>query len=735
MTAAERCLRPGCQGGIQDGYCDTCGMAPAVNTGSSPSRTSQSSSRSGRTASGRTSGRTSSRGSSGRSRRGLLGIGLVEVPAVPYRDPATAVLHNPEVAENKRFCSGCSEPVGRSRDDRPGRAEGFCRKCGAAFSFTPKLATGELVGGQYEVLGCLAHGGLGWIYLAKDHNVSDRWVVLKGLLDSGDADSMAAALAERQFLATVEHPNVVKIYNFVEHGDSGYIVMEYVGGQSLKEVALAKRNADGGSLPLPQVIAYGLEVLRALGYLHSLGAVYCDFKPDNAIQTEEQLKLVDLGGVRRLDDQDGPIYGTVGYQAPEIAETGPSISSDLYTVARALAVLSFDFKGFTGAYRTSLPPREQIPLLARYESYDRLLRRATDAEPDRRFWSAEEMAEQLTGVLREVLAEEDGTPRQATSTLFGPELRPVGAQTGTDEAVRLEPAAAGNALPLPLINSTDPGAALLAGLVADAPAGVVVSILSSAPKASPEVTLRLARAHIEAGDGELAQRLLDELVRSEDGDWRADWYRGLGHLVAGATRLAWQVFDDLYGLLPGEAAPKLALAYCAECLGDLAAAERLYGTVWRTDHSYVGAAFGLARVRLAGGDRAGVVAVLDSVPATSSFRIDAQVAAITARVRDLSPAEMIHDELIEAAGRLEALGLGVERRERLAAEVLRATLDWVLDAGGTPAGTVLGLPLAERELRFGLERSFRALARLAPGPRERVVLVDRANSVRPRTLV
>jgi serine/threonine-protein kinase PknG len=264
-------------------------MAPAVNTGSSPSRTSQSSSRSGRTASGRTSGRTSSRGSSGRSRRGLLGIGLVEVPAVPYRDPATAVLHHPEVAENKRFCSGCSEPVGRSRDGRPSRSEGFCRKCGAAFSFTPKLATGELVGGQYEVLGCLAHGGLGWIYLAKDHNVSDRWVVLKGLLDSGDADSMAAALAERQFLATVEHPNVVKIYNFVEHGDSGYIVMEYVGGQSLKEVALAKRNADGGSLPLPQVIAYGLEVLRALGYLHSLGTVYCDFKPDNAIQTEEQL--------------------------------------------------------------------------------------------------------------------------------------------------------------------------------------------------------------------------------------------------------------------------------------------------------------------------------------------------------------------------------------------------------------------------------------------------------------
>ena len=69
------------------------------------------------------------------------------------------------------------------------------------------------------MLGCLAHGGLGWIYLARDRNVSDRWVVLKGLLNTGDADAMAAAVAERRFLAEVEHPNIVRIYNFVQHAD------------------------------------------------------------------------------------------------------------------------------------------------------------------------------------------------------------------------------------------------------------------------------------------------------------------------------------------------------------------------------------------------------------------------------------------------------------------------------------------------------------------------------------
>ena len=88
------------------------------------------------------------------------------------------------------------------------------------YSFVPKLSRGDLVGGQYEVQGCIAHGGLGWIYLAIDRNVHNRWVVLKGLVNSGDADAMAAAAAEALALAEVEHPNIVRIYNFVEHKDA-----------------------------------------------------------------------------------------------------------------------------------------------------------------------------------------------------------------------------------------------------------------------------------------------------------------------------------------------------------------------------------------------------------------------------------------------------------------------------------------------------------------------------------
>src|SRR5262249_5825746 len=155
-------------------------------------------------------------------------------------------------------------------------------------------------------------------------------------------------------------------------------------------------------------------------------------------------------GVRRLEDVDSPIYGTIGYQAPEIAEHGATISSDIYTVGRTLAVLSFPFKGFTAKYADRLPDRAEVPLLQRFESYDRLLRRATHADPDARFADATDMADQLTGVLREVLSAEDGQARPGRSSLFGMELRAVGVElAGAPGSVLDQPAPADVAAALP----------------------------------------------------------------------------------------------------------------------------------------------------------------------------------------------------------------------------------------------------------------------------------------------
>ncbi|WP_238072576.1 protein kinase domain-containing protein, partial [Rhodococcus zopfii] len=256
-------------------------------------------------------------------------------------DPASVVLRDPHVAEGKRFCWKCGKPVGRSTPSGPGSPAGSCPSCGTPFEFTPNLVPGDLVAGQYEMQGCLAHGGLGWIYLAVDRNVSDRWVVLKGLLHGGDAEAQAVAVAERQFLAEVSHPSIVRIYNFVEHPrpdgtPTGYIVMEYVGGHTLRDVLGTYPKPD--RMPVDQAIAYLLEVLPALGYLHEIGLVYNDLKPENIMVTDEQTKLIDLGAVSGIEDY-GFLYGTPGYQAPEIVRTGPTPATDIYTVGRTLAAL------------------------------------------------------------------------------------------------------------------------------------------------------------------------------------------------------------------------------------------------------------------------------------------------------------------------------------------------------------------------------------------------------------
>ncbi|MFF5012229.1 tetratricopeptide repeat protein [Streptomyces sp. NPDC001165] len=822
MSQAQRaCQRPGCEGTYEDVgggelYCDTCGLAPVVSAtgmvGSPPtgitgggkgsasggssrsSRTSSQSSRSRRSVSGRLSrslsGRSTGRSvsvrssgsSSGASARGRLGAGLVSVPQVPRPDPRAMVLENPEVPERKRFCSrsDCGAPVGRARGERPGRTEGFCTKCGHPYSFVPKLKAGDIVHGQYEVAGCLAHGGLGWIYLAVDRAVSDRWVVLKGLLDTGDQDAMAAAISERRFLAEIEHANIVRIYNFVEHLDQrtgsldGYIVMEYVGGKSLKEIANARRTPDGRRDPLPveQACAYGIEALEALGHLHSRNLLYCDFKVDNAIQTEDQLKLIDMGAVRRMDDDESAIYGTVGYQAPEVAEIGPSVASDLYTVGRTLAVLTFDFQGYTNVFVDSLPDPDNIEVFHRYESFYRLLVRATDPDPARRFGSAQEMAEQLTGVLREVVSLQTGQARPALSTLLGPEVKVtdtelfpkqdgdvsrLGARQvpGGQSAPALPPAsivkpvatpAAALALPVPLVDPGDPNAGFLAGLMASAPAELI-SALDAAPTQTVETRLRQIRARLESGDHQAALMSLAKLDEERPDDWRVVWYRGVAALVTGDFEGAALSFDAIYDAFPGEAAPKLALGLCAEVLGQLDNAAEYYRLVWATDPSFVSAAFGLARVQLAAGDRRGAVRTLESVPESSIHYTAARVAAVRARLRQrtASAADVpFLDDLTAAAGQVEALdayGLDPARREQLSAEVLGSALDWILSTGQGPdrpaAGgrVLLGSGLDERGLRFGLERAYRTLARLAPGGEERIELVERANRYRPRTWV
>ncbi|MGW3344580.1 tetratricopeptide repeat protein [Nonomuraea rubra] len=711
-----RCAQPGCTGTIEDGYCDLCGhaavsppvpaaapSAPSSGAFSGPVPTQPVGSRP-----------VSGPVSSGRSRAGVLAT-VADLPSVPYRDPATAVMANPEVPEDKRYCANpaCAKPVGRSRDGRPGLTDGFCPHCRTQFSFTPKLDKGDLVAGQYRVLGCLAHGGLGWIYLASDENLDGRWVVLKGLLNTMDAEAIAAAEAERKFLTTLDHPNIVKIHNFQRWAGHGYIVMEYVGGQSLHEL---RRQ---GPLPLREALMYGREILHAFAYMHENQTVYCDLKPANVIRVGKRLKVIDMGAVQPFGSPVGSSWGTAGYHAPELDTMPSSVTTDLYTVARTLAVLAIP--GWSPAKGGVAGP---LPADCGHPSFTRLLHRATAVNPADRFQSAEEMEEQLVGVLREVCAQEDGVPYPALSTLFGPERRAVGtALAESDEEVfgPLDPAAVARALPVPLVDPADPAAASLAGLIGR-DGQELIDQLAAMPQ-TPETRLMRVRLLAESGAAETTAAL-DELDRELPGDWRVTWYRGVLGLATGQADQAVALFDACLSALPGEAAPKLALAFALECAGKPAAS--WYELVWRTDRTYVSAAFGLAR--------SGRMGVLDEVPATSVYRVPAQVALAASVVRRPDLSAVKPADLVRAVERVSSQAdLDPRRRDLLVAEVLGGALAWLENNPPPKDVRLADAPFTEPGLRRRLESLFRRLAQAADSRSERHALIDQANAVRPRT--
>jgi serine/threonine-protein kinase PknG len=589
------------------------------------------------------------------------------------------------------------------------------------------------------VQGCIAHGGLGWIYLAIDRNVHNRWVVIKGLLNSSDADAMAAAAAEVFALSEVEHPNIVQIHNFVEHADSdgvpvGYIVMEYVGGKSLKQL----RKARNAPLPPDQAVAYIVEIAPALDYLHTYGLAYCDFKPDNVMHTDEQLKLIDLGAVVAMDDEECVIYGTRGYQAPEIAHTGPTVASDVYTVGRTLAVLVMDVPEKHGRFVEQLPGPATVPALARHESLHLAILRATDPDPGQRFSSMAEMADQLTGVLYEIAAAESGTECPRMSTYFSPQRAVYGA--GLDVPVDAADVIA--ALPVPVVNPHDTGASVLATTSGTTPAQLEQALTlarggtQQRQSSSVEIPLRLVRASLELGAPEDARTRLAELQSVIPRDWRLTWYGAQSALLEGEFYRAAADFDAVLAKLPGELGPKLAIAATAELRDAPDDAARYYETVWRTDHSKVSAAFGLARQRARAGDRVGAIAALDQIPRESAHFTAAGATAIEILLDGRTPEELDEQTLLEAAKRASALAVeSPAKRASIRLRVLGAALGWLQAGNKNTATRLLGAAFDEAGIRAGLERGYRALAHQTTGMWERIALVEKANTIRPRTRV
>ena len=664
----------------------------------------------------------------------------------------------------------------------------------------PALHPGDVVAGQYEILGVIAHGGMGWIYLAQDHYVAGRVVVLKGLHSTDNPDEAAAAAAEREFLADITHPGIVKIFNFIDDPrvPGGFIVMEYVGGPSLREA----RNAAPGHLLEPDIaIAYILEVLPALGYLHSRGVVYNDLKPDNIIVTEDQVKLIDLGAVSGIGAY-GFIYGTRGFQAPEVASEGPSVHSDIYTIGRTLAALVVELPQVDGVYKRHIPTPTEEPLFRRYISLYRVIMRCCEPEPAKRYSSVQELQAQLLGVLREILAIRDGRTFPAQQSQFSPQRTTFGTKhlvfrtdqliDGITRTVEITPQEVVSALPTPLINRDDVGAGMLQGSSYTEPQETLETLRQAMQtdqyQQSLEIPFGVVRSMLDLGLTQQAQTWLASMSSRLAGNWRFYWYFGVVNTLLGDYAAAQRDFARVLAFLPGEAAPKLAIAAVNELmlqhlglheepmLNDALArasaglrsklddvdqsffedlhdrglldrewglitndpamlrfhSMRLYALVWVTNPTTVSSAFGLARQLMNEGEVELAVAALDKVPNSSRHNRMAQLTAILCLVsRDLT-----ESRIRRAARRLDQIPNTEPRFLQIKVFVLRAALTYLRANNLRRADSTM--PLFEytfslRGLRRGLAITLREQARVAPYARHRFALVDMANKVRPAT--
>ena len=367
--------------------------------------------------------------------------------------------------------------------------------------------------------------------------------------------------------------------------------MEYVGGRSLKQILKDRMAANKGRydpFPADQAIAYIVEILPAFSYLHSQGLFYCDFKPDNVIQAGDTIKLIDLGGVRRVDDDRAAIYGTVGFQAPEVADVGPSVASDIFTIGRTLAVLAMEFRGYQTTFATTLPPVADTPLFQRYDSLYRALHKATATEPRRPLpvgrraprpvaRSAARGRRGRHGRRRRRAFEPVGAVRRAdrrpAPTSRGPSCRPCASTTPTRRPT------------------------WLAGVSVADPATNASRCSKAAPRNTVEVQLAKARAAIEAPDCAQADQVDRRRARPRT--------RGSGARCGSRVSRRWpgpirRRRDRVQhrarpGARRARAQARASRSRASETGAD-DVAEQLYAVCAATDANYVApAAFGLAR--------------------------------------------------------------------------------------------------------------------------------------------
>ena len=272
--------------------------------------------------------------------------------------------------------------------------------------------------GPYEIVAELGAGGMGVVYRARDTRLR-REVAVKVLPASfsGDADRLRRFEEESRAAGSLNHPNIVAIYDVGEQEGSPFVVTELLDGETLRE------RMAGGPLPVRKVVDYAIQIARGLAAAHEAGIVHRDIKPENLMVLHDgRIKILDFGLAKlvlppaaavsevptaAMATEPGALLGTVSYMSPEQARgLGVDHRSDLFSFGAVLYELLSGrrpFSGDTTADTLSAILREDPPDLPPSvpTGLDRIVRRCLEKSPAERFQSARDLAfalEALSGL-------------------------------------------------------------------------------------------------------------------------------------------------------------------------------------------------------------------------------------------------------------------------------------------------------------------------------------------------
>lgn len=269
---------------------------------------------------------------------------------------------------------------------------------------------GRKLGGRYEILYRVGGGGMAVVYKAKDI-LLNRYVAIKVLNESlsNDSEFIRRFSREAQAAASLSHPNVVNVYDVGREGHIHYIVMEYVEGPTLKEYI-----QENGPLPPEEAVHIASQICDALAHAHENQIIHRDIKPHNILLGYNgRVKVTDFGIARAATSstitQTGSVMGSVHYFSPEQARGGViGEKSDLYSLGIVMyemvtGELPFDGDSAIGIalkhlQEHAVEPRELRPDLP--DSVNRVIMKALEKDPEKRFSSAREMMQELQYILR-----------------------------------------------------------------------------------------------------------------------------------------------------------------------------------------------------------------------------------------------------------------------------------------------------------------------------------------------